>query len=152
MEKQNEFREDKIAEIKEIMSNFDKENAGYYNCSDLGTILRVLGHNPDSVEIKKFQNAVDPENNGNFTFIELISVLKTYEFSDPTEKDIENSLELIAQDKNGVKGKIDMKTFKEIMMQSEDKLTEEEFEIMLKAVDPENSGNVNFKHFIETVK
>lgn len=68
--------EEKIAEIREIFSLFDKDNDGFVRIEDLGIMIRAAGANPTDAEVDKLKEEVDPENMGRFdqnTFMSTVA-------------------------------------------------------------------------------
>ena len=55
-----------IAEIREIFTLFDKNADGYVATTELGTIIRGLGHNPTERDVADMQRDVDPNQTGSF--------------------------------------------------------------------------------------
>ena len=143
------IKDDKIAEIKEILSNFDPNKTEIYSCSDIGTILRLLNYNPDTQEIKSFVKKVDPSGKGTFGLEGLLKTLKDFKFSDISVKEIEKMMEVLDPDKTGV---IEDSLFKEILTGYDEKLTDKEFNIIKKAVDPSETGKISIKEFIKIIK
>lgn len=143
------MKEDKIAEIKEILSNFDPNKTGVYSCSDVGTILRLLNYNPDTEEIQGFIKKMDPGKKGTFGLEVLLKTLKDFKFSDIPSEEIEKMMELLDPGKTGI---IDGNLLKEILTEYDEKLTDKEFNIIKKAVDPNDTGKINIKQFIKIIK
>ena len=147
--KSNAIKEDRVAEIKEILTNFDPDKTGVHSCNDLGTILRLLGYNPDTEEIKAFIKKMDPSNKGSFGLNDFLKVLKDFKFTDIPADEIEKMMEILDPGKTGI---IEGGLFKEILTEYEEKLTDKEFNIIKKAVDPEGNGKINIKEFIKIIK
>ena len=58
--------EEKIAEIRELFTLFDKDNDGFVSIENLGTMIRATGANPSDAEVEQIQKEIDPENIGRF--------------------------------------------------------------------------------------
>lgn len=58
--KMTTLSEDQISEHKEAFMLFDRRGDGKIDSSQLGEVLRSLGHNPTQAEVKKALNEVDP--------------------------------------------------------------------------------------------
>ena len=68
--------EEKIAEIREIFTLFDKDNDGFVRIEDLGIMIRATGANPSDAEVEKIKQEIDPENVGRFdqnTFMSTVA-------------------------------------------------------------------------------
>ena len=59
------------SEIKEIFMLFDKNQDGYVNTQELGTLLRAINLNPTESELVDLMKKVDPINSGQFNLPQL---------------------------------------------------------------------------------
>ncbi len=143
------WTEDKLTELRELLKNFDPKQDGHYDCGELGTLLRVLGHNPSSQQVDAFNKLVDPEHKGYFQFGDLIRSLDTFGFKDPTQAEVEEALALLDQERTG---NVSVTTLKEVLMEYDEKLTQEEFDRIAKELDPQATGKVSTKAFVSLIK
>ena len=140
------IKEDKIAEIKEILKSFMLCDSGKYNAAETGTILRILGHNPSTEIIKKFAFLIDPSQSGAFDLDTFLDALKSFDFKDPAESNVESAIALLDQE---LKGTLEVSLLKDILLEYEEKLTSDEFDIVIKALDPNKTGKIKAEDIIK---
>lgn len=71
--KQSEFTEDEIQNLREIFELFDKEKTNQISINDLETIMGSLQRDPE--EVKELIERIDPNNNGLISFNEFINLM-----------------------------------------------------------------------------
>ena len=71
--KQSEFTEDEIQNLREIFELFDKEKTNKISINDLETIMGSLQRDPE--EVKELIERIDPNNNGLISFNEFINLM-----------------------------------------------------------------------------
>ncbi len=74
----NQAKNEEIAasEIKEIFMLFDKNQDGYVNTQELGTLLRAINLNPTESELVDLMKKVDPINSGQFNLPQLETLVR----------------------------------------------------------------------------
>ncbi|KAJ8308903.1 hypothetical protein KUTeg_013777 [Tegillarca granosa] len=113
-------------EYKEAFNMYDKDHDGLIATQKLGAVLRALGNNPTEIEIQEMIDEVDPE--------------------DIDEEDHEMALseafKMFDRDGNGY---IDADELRICMMNLGEKLTHEEVEEMIREVDVDFDGRMNYE-------
>merc|ERR1712168_18347 len=116
--------DDQVADFKDAFKKFDAAGAGEIPTSELGTVMRMLGHNLKDDE-----------------FLELMRT-KTKEAQDEVE--VKEAFRIL--DKDG-KGEIHTDVIKEILMKLDDGLTDADLNEMIAEIDEDGSGWVDYDEF-----
>ncbi|XP_061172769.1 calmodulin-beta-like isoform X1 [Saccostrea cucullata] len=145
--KLNQLTQDKVHEYKEAFNMYDKDHDGILSVQKLGAVLRALGHNPTEIEIQEMIDEIDSEGTG---FIDFESFLDVVMSRDLDEEDHEVALreafKMFDRDGNGY---IDADELRLCMMNLGEKLTLEEVEEMIKEVDVDFDGRMNYEEFVK---
>ncbi|KAI0458594.1 myosin regulatory light chain cdc4 [Xylaria longipes] len=130
---------------KEAFSLFDKRGTGRVTLDSLGDLLRACGQNPTLAEIRDLERSVG----GEFDFETFSKILnRPGGFRDPGEPE-EYCRGFQVFDKD-MTGSIGVGQLKYILTNLGEKMTEEEVDELLKAVDT-SSGQVNYTDLVRTI-
>ncbi|RKU46247.1 SCF ubiquitin ligase complex subunit cdc4 [Coniochaeta pulveracea] len=130
---------------KEAFSLFDKRGNGRVSLDSLGDLLRACGQNPTLAELTDLEKNVG----GDFDFETFQRVLNRQGgFREPGAPE-EYTRGFQVFDKDGT-GYIGVGQLKYILTNLGEKMTEEEVEELLKAVDT-SSGQVNYTELVRTI-
>ena len=142
-----EINDAKISELKEAFDMFDRDKDGLINYLELGNILRSQGYYPNNEqELKEMIKLVDEDDDDLIKFEDFVQLMQ----SKLKKTDIANELLEAFNyfDKNG-QGTISCNEFRHIMSTLGEKITDEEINYMMKYADPYNTGNIEYKNFVE---
>ncbi|KAL2267270.1 hypothetical protein VTJ83DRAFT_4547 [Remersonia thermophila] len=130
---------------KEAFSLFDVRGSGRVSLDKLGDLLRACGQNPTLAEIQELEKSVG----GDFDFETFQRVLnRPGGFRDPGEpEEYCRGFQVFDKDMTGFIG---VGQLKYILTNLGEKMTEEEVDELLKAVDTSN-GQVNYTELVRTV-
>ncbi|XP_072858380.1 calmodulin-like [Pogona vitticeps] len=140
--------DEQLAEYKEAFSLFDKDGDGKITTSELGTVLRSLGHNPTEAELQGLIHAVDTNNSGAIDFPEFLSVVAKRTKARDTEEEIREAFRVFDKDGNGY---ISVAELRHVMTNLGEKLSDEEVEEMIKEADVDGDGRVNYEEFVRVM-
>jgi len=70
-----QLTEEQIAQLKEAVSQIDKDGEGTNTTKELGTVMRSLGQNPTEAELQDMINEVDADGNGTIDFPEFCTLM-----------------------------------------------------------------------------
>ncbi|KAI0189718.1 myosin regulatory light chain cdc4 [Xylaria flabelliformis] len=130
---------------KEAFSLFDKRGTGRVTLDSLGDLLRACGQNPTLAEIRDLERSVG----GEFDFETFSKILnRPGGFRDPGEPE-EYCRGFQVFDKD-MTGSIGVGQLKYILTNLGEKMTDEEVDELLKAVDT-SSGQVNYTDLVRTI-
>lgn len=142
------LNEEKLAEIKEIFTLFDKDSDGLVSTQHLALMIRGLNQNPTEAEVQNMIYEVDPERTGNFDFPEFVALMARRMKDIDAEEELLEAFSVLDKQQQGFIRKVELKL---LLMQSGEKLTEEEAEELVKLADPNETGNVYYKDFVDVL-
>ncbi|KAK4244463.1 hypothetical protein VTI28DRAFT_3531 [Corynascus sepedonium] len=130
---------------KEAFSLFDTRGVGRVSLEKLGDLLRACGQNPTLSEIHELEKSVG----GEFDFETFQRILnRPGGFRDPGEpEEYCRGFQVFDKDMTGFIG---VGQLKYILTNLGEKMTEEEVDELLKAVDT-SSGQVNYTELVRTI-
>ncbi|KAL2012509.1 hypothetical protein VTN00DRAFT_34 [Thermoascus crustaceus] len=130
---------------KEAFSLFDKRGTGRVALESLGDLLRACGQNPTLAEIKELEKSIG----GDFDFESFSKVLnRPGGFRDPGEpEEYTRGFQVFDKDLTGFIG---VGQLRYILTNLGEKMTDEEVDELLKAVDT-SSGEINYTELVRTI-
>ncbi|GAB1738793.1 EF-hand [Hortaea werneckii] len=131
--------------FKEAFSLFDKRGNGRVQLDSLGDLLRACGQNPTLAEIKDLEHQAG----GDFDFDSFSKILnRPGGFRDPGEpEDYCRGFQVFDKDLTGFIG---VGQFRYILTNLGEKMSDEEVDELLKAVDT-SSGELNYVDMVKTI-
>ncbi|KAK3705588.1 myosin II light chain [Vermiconidia calcicola] len=131
--------------FKEAFSLFDKRGNGRVSLDSLGDLLRACGQNPTLAEIRDLEAQVG----GDFDFDSFTRVLnRPGGFRDPGEpEEYCRGFQVFDKDLTGFIG---VGQFRYILTNLGEKMSDEEVDELLKAVDT-SSGELNYVDMVKTI-
>merc|ERR1712142_343842 len=147
-EEEDEFKltDDQVQDFKDAFKKFDTEGNGEIPTSELGTVMRMLGHLLKDEELQEAIESVDSDGSGFVDieeFLELMRI-KTKEAAD--EAEIKEAFRILDRDS---KGEIHTDVIKEILLELFSSLTQEEVDDIIADIDGDGSGWVDYDEFKE---
>lgn len=133
---------------------FDTENTGYINFEDIGTVIDMLGHKLDDGSLRKLVRQHGRRDSGKFDFETFVDIAGVYvdveEDADAIREELKEAFRLY--DKEGV-GYLTTEVLRDILHELDDKITEEDLDMMIDEIDADGSGIVDFEgeSFIELI-
>ncbi len=70
-----EFSQKQIAEYKEAFALFDRDGDGKISASELGIVMRAVGHSPSQAELDEMISEVDIDGSGSIEFSEFLIMM-----------------------------------------------------------------------------
>eukprot|EP00730_Choanoeca_flexa_P019854 TRINITY_DN9709_c0_g1_i3.p1 TRINITY_DN9709_c0_g1~~TRINITY_DN9709_c0_g1_i3.p1 ORF type:complete len:141 (+),score=50.36 TRINITY_DN9709_c0_g1_i3:145-567(+) len=133
-----------MAQLKEIFDLYDLEADGYIKSSDLGNVLRALGHNPSELQLQELLSQVD-SGMGKLSFSEVNTAASSFQADGDYAQQIKDAFKVF--DKDG-KGSLAASELTHIMCNLGEKMTQQEVEEMLKEAGLNGSSAVSQDDFI----
>ncbi|KAK3678292.1 myosin II light chain [Recurvomyces mirabilis] len=132
--------------FKEAFSLFDKRGTGRVDGESLGDLLRACGQNPTLAEINDLKGGV---RSGDFDFDSFTKILnRPGGFRDPGEpEEYCRGFQVFDKDLTGFIG---VGQFRYILTNLGEKMSDEEVDELLKAVDT-SSGELNYMDMVKTI-
>ncbi|KAF1872892.1 hypothetical protein Lal_00015997 [Lupinus albus] len=129
-----------VDELKRVFSSFDANGDGKISITELDTVLRSLGSAVSAAELQRVMEDLDTDHDGFINFSEFGAFCR----SDGGASELRDAFDLYDQDKNGL---ISASELHLVLNRLGMKCSVEECHSMIKSVDSDGDGNVNFDEF-----
>ena len=140
--------EEKAAILKEAFELIDKKADGEITSDELEKFYENLGEKLTKAELQDMINEVDIEGNGTITFEGFKELMDRKFRSDDVEEELIEAFKKFDQDNNGLIGPEDV--FNLLQSFGQD-ITINEAEEMVKNVDLDQDGFVNYQEFVKMI-
>ncbi|KAL5715854.1 hypothetical protein ACHQM5_017618 [Ranunculus cassubicifolius] len=132
-----------MEDLEQIFKRFDTNGDGKISISELKSVITALGSEPSPTELQTMMAAIDTNGDG---FIDLKEFSEFYLQSSGVDKEQElrEAFDCYDKDKNGVISAAELHT---VLKSLGEKVTVSDCKKMIKAVDVDGDGNVNFEEF-----
>ncbi|KAF9971490.1 hypothetical protein BGZ65_010397, partial [Modicella reniformis] len=130
--------------FKEGFSLFDRKGNGTIEAGSLGDLLRALGQNPTQSQVRHLVSEADPSGTGLIDFDTFLKILMRPEgFKPPgTFQDFINGFKVFDKEGNGF---IAVGELRYVLTNLGEKLSEAEVDELLKGVETDKGGKVNYE-------
>ncbi|KZV28109.1 calmodulin-like protein 11 [Dorcoceras hygrometricum] len=136
-------------EIYEAFKLFDKDGDGKITREELGSVLGSLHQNLSVEELQDMIDEVDSDKNGTIEFPEFFNlVVKKMKETEANPDDLREAFNVFDRDQNGY---ISADELGHVMICLGEALTAEELELMIKEVDLDGDGQVNYEEFVKII-
>ncbi|KAG5900329.1 hypothetical protein JTB14_026337 [Gonioctena quinquepunctata] len=146
-----ELSKDQIALLKSAFDTFDVEKKGSIGTVMIGTILSMLGIQTTDSMLKEIIDEVDEDGSGELEFAEFITLASRFmveEDAEAMQQELKEAFRLYDKEGNGY---ITTSTLKEILKELDDKVTNDELDMMIAEIDADGSGTVDYDEFMEVM-
>ncbi|GJJ74566.1 hypothetical protein EMPS_06924 [Entomortierella parvispora] len=142
--------EEQIAEFKEGFSLFDRKGNGTIASESLGDLLRALGQNPTQAQVRELVAKADPSGAGTIDFNTFLEILMREDGFKPagTYQEFINGFKVFDKEGNGF---ISAGELRYVLTSLGEKLTDAEVDELMKGVETDNSGKVNYEDFVKMI-
>lgn len=133
-----------FAVLRNAFNAFDPEKNGYINTQMVGTILSMLGHQLDDATLAEIIAEVDEDGSGQIEFEEFTTLAARFLVEEDAEammQELKEAFRLYDKEGNGY---ITTGVLREILRELDDKLTNEDLDMMIEEIDSDGSGTVDF--------
>ncbi|CAB3245822.1 unnamed protein product [Arctia plantaginis] len=144
-----------MKEFREAFRLFDKDGDGTITKEELGRVMRSLGQFARVEELQDMLQEVDSDGDGNVSFEEFVSILSKSMggMSGPTsaeqeERELRDAFRVFDKHNRGYICASDLRAVLQCL--GED-LSEEEIEDMIKEVDADGDGRIDFLEFVRAL-
>jgi calmodulin len=145
----NQLTEQQIAEFKKAFSLFDEDGNGSITIKELRSVKSSLGQNHTEEEIEEMINEFDADGNGTIDFTEFLTMMAPKTKENNSEGDIRATFQVFDKDGNGF---ISPAELRYVMTNIGNQLTIEEVNELIREVDCDGDGQVNYEEFILMMK
>lgn len=130
--------------LRNAFNAFDPEKKGYISTQMVGTILSMLGHQLDDKTLGEIIAEVDEDGSGQIEFEEFTTLAARFlveEDAEAMQAELKEAFRLYDKEGNGY---ITTGVLREILRELDDKLTNEDLDMMIEEIDSDGSGTVDF--------
>ncbi|XP_056638704.1 troponin C, isoallergen Bla g 6.0101-like isoform X2 [Diorhabda sublineata] len=147
--KKLDISKEQLKMLKSIFDSFDVEKKQEISVDMIGQILDMLGHRQTPQELEAIIKEIDEDGNGVMNFEEFANLSARFlvEEEEDTEailRELKDAFRLY--DKEGL-GYISVDLLKDILKELEPNLTPVDLNEMIKEIDTDNSGTVDWEEF-----
>ncbi|XP_076237646.1 uncharacterized protein LOC143181212 [Calliopsis andreniformis] len=144
-----------MKEFREAFRLFDKDGDGSITKEELGRVMRSLGQFARAEELRTMLQEIDIDGDGNVSFEEFVEIVSNIGASEtaPTDQDQEEQELRDAFrvfDKHN-RGYITASDLRAVLQCLGEDLSEEEIEDMIKEVDVDGDGRIDFYEFVHAL-
>lgn len=142
---------DQVVLLKNAFDAFDQEKNGFISVTMVGTILAMLGHQLDEKMLNEIVAEVDEDGSGQIEFEEFCTLAARFlveEDAEAMQQELKEAFRLYDKEGNGY---ITTAVLREILKELDDKITNEDLDMMIEEIDSDGSGTVDFDEFMEVM-
>lgn len=137
-----------IQVYKEAFELIDKNNDGEITLDELRNFFNGLGDKMTDADLQDMINEADVEGNGSITFDGFMALMNRKLRSEHVEEEIIETFKKFDQDNNGLIGPEDIYNLLQNFNQD---ITISEAEEMIRNIDIDDDGMVNYKEFVKMI-
>ncbi|XP_039299229.1 neo-calmodulin [Nilaparvata lugens] len=142
-----------MQEFREAFRLFDKDGDGSITQEELGRVMRSLGQFAREEELQQMLQEIDIDGDGYFSFEEFVEIVSnmgatTERTADQEEKELRDAFRIF--DKHN-RGYITASDLRAVLQCLGEDLSEEEIEDMIKEVDVDGDGRIDFYEFVHAL-
>ncbi|GAB0094889.1 troponin C [Sergentomyia squamirostris] len=147
----DDLDKEQVALLKKAFDAFDQEKQGFIGSSMVGTILAMLGHQLDQQMLDEIIAEVDEDGSGQIEFEEFATLAARFlveEDAEAMQAELKEAFRLYDKEGNGY---ITTSVLREILRELDDKITEDDLDMMIEEIDSDGSGTVDYDEFMEVM-
>ncbi|KAL2455866.1 putative calcium-binding protein CML27 [Abeliophyllum distichum] len=136
-----------LNEVQSVFNRFDANGDGKISGEELAGVLKALGSNTSREEVARMMEEIDTDKDGFINVQEFAAFFKADTDPYPSsegEKELKEAFDLYYQNHNGL---ISSAELHQILTRLGEKCTEHDCVGMIKSVDSDGDGYVNFEEF-----
>ena len=145
----DQLTEQQIEDFKSAFALFDKDGEGTISVEEMGNVKRSLGLNSSKfyteAELQDLINEFDVDSDGQIDFEEFLILMARKMKESNTEEDIRETFQVFDKDGNGF---ISAAELWQVMTIVGKNLTNKEVDEMIREVDTDGDGQVNYEEFV----
>jgi len=139
-----QLTDDQVADFRDAFKKFDAAGEGEIPTSELGTVMKMLGHKLNDEELEECIKMVDSDGGGSVDIDEFMELMRTKTKEAQDEVEVKEAFRVL--DKEG-KGEIHTDVITEILRMLDDTLTEDDLRDLISEIDSDGSGWVDYDEF-----
>ncbi|GAB0094890.1 troponin C [Sergentomyia squamirostris] len=147
-----ELDKEQLKILRNAFDAFDTEKNGYIQTDMIGIILEMLGQKLDDKSLAAVIREHDQQQTGQLDFEKFAQLASKYveveEDIEAVRRELKEAFRLY--DKEG-KGYLSLEVLRGILRELDDKITEDDLDMMIDEIDADGSGGVDFEEFMEVM-
>ncbi len=144
-----DINDEEIHRIRYIFGTFDEDESGSITINEIGNIYNALGHEFSENELTDMMKTIDLNKDGYITFHEFLGLYKNHVFFKVQEQKLIQAFKICDCDGNKY---VSLDELTRIMHEVGESLDNKQINDMLKEVDKDGDGRINFREFIQLMK
>lgn len=145
----SKLTEEQIEDFRKAFLLFDKDGNGRITADELSEVMSSLGQSPTKKEVEAMIQKADQDGDGSIDFLEFLEVMANKMGEHTFEDDLRDAFQLFDTDCNGYISKREL-TF--VLTSLGEQITDAAVENMIKEVDLDGDGRVNYEEFLRIMK
>lgn len=142
------FDAEQTKQAKTAFDAFDKDGDGKISETETASVMRSLGHNPSSNEIKELFTDIGTDGSGGISFEEFLLLFKKYLTEGDTEDVIIDAFRTFDQ---GQHGKILATELIHVLKSLGDPMSQEDIDDMISQSGKDEDGFIDYKEFVHRI-
>ncbi|OMP11507.1 Calcium-binding EF-hand [Corchorus capsularis] len=141
-----------VEQMKQVFQKYDKNGDGKISREELISIMAALDSPPTPEEVDRMMSEMDKDGNGYVDLDEFLAFQANGNSDDGSqcgEKELKDAFDLYDMDKNGL---ISVTELHAMLKRLGEKCSLSDCKRMIKQVDKDGDGNVNFEEFKKMMK
>ncbi|XP_046336686.1 calmodulin-like isoform X2 [Haliotis rufescens] len=130
--------------VPDVFKMFDSDGDGYIPANEIGTPIRALGHVITNTELTALMRSVQVEKRGKVDLKTFQRMADSIQPSD-TNRQLKEAFEVI--DREG-SGNVNATELRHLLTTLGDRMTDDEFNVLLQELDIDKTGNITCSDFI----
>lgn len=134
-----------LEEARKVFNKFDKNGDGKISADELKDIISALSSKTSPEEVERVMQEIDKDGDGYIDFDEFVEFhMGGASSSGDGSKELKDAFDLFDVDKNGL---ISVQELHSVLRKLGEKCSKNDCEKMIKKVDADGDGHVNFEEF-----
>jgi Ca2+-binding EF-hand superfamily protein len=139
---------DKLEEYREAFRLFDKDNSGLISIEEIRKVMKNMGNEMSTEEIKAMMSGLDEDGSGEITFEEFVTFMQRTEVQEETSEEDEVIRAFQTFDKDG-NGWLSCAEFKHILTNLGNRFSDEEVQEIFNEADLNHDGKIEYREFVD---
>ena len=142
----DQFSQEKLVELKQAFSIFDKNGDGTISTKELGVVIRSLGFSPTDREIQEIIMEFDKDRSGALEFPEFLGLMAKKIYEQNAKEELFEAFKVFDKDGNGL---VSAAELRHVLVNMPEKPEDEEVDEMIRYADLDGDGHIDYKEFVD---